>query len=51
MRVKDYKIMERITITINIKTLTKLDKIAKSIDRSSRSDTISQIIKEYNLNE
>ena len=42
--------MERITITIDIETTTKLDKICKSMERTT-SDTIRHLIKEYELND
>lgn len=41
--------MERLTITIDTQTLTKLHKICLFMDRTS-SGTIRQLIKEYELN-
>jgi len=42
--------MERITITIDNETHAKLDKICKSMERTT-SDTIRQIVKEYEIDE
>ena len=40
--------IERFSITFDSQTLAKLNKISKSMDRT-RSDTLRQIVKEYNI--
>lgn len=40
--------MNRFSITFDDDSLTKLDKIAKKLDRN-RSDTLRQIVKEYKI--
>lgn len=42
--------MERITITIDVKTSSKLEKICQSMERTT-SGVIRQLVKEYELNE